>query len=234
MKDRAVLIVEDELLIAETIADILEQGGYTDIKIVSSVEEAKKYMESKKPSVVLTDINLGKNKNGIDLGQEIFTKYKLPFIYITSHTSTAVIEQVKHTHPNGFIVKPFKSQDLLVAVELALFSKSKSAEIDEREIILRVGREDFKIEIERIIWIESENNYCTVYMNGNQRHVVRISLTEIHSHLNNNFLRIHKSYIVNKKYVSSSRFGYISIGNKEIPVGRTYQSYVSEIFRSAI
>ena len=98
------LIVEDELLIAETISDLLKKEGAQNITIVESVEEALSHIETNHTDLVLTDIALGNEQTGIDLGNLLYTKYHIPFIYITSHADKAMINKVKHTRPNGYIV----------------------------------------------------------------------------------------------------------------------------------
>ena len=114
-----ILIVEDELLIAEMIRELLENAGYKNIRTVVSVEEAVEEIENRKPGLVLSDIELGKSRNGIDLGTLLHFTYFIPFIFITSHKSADIINRAKYTHPNAYIVKPFKSEDLLIAIELA-------------------------------------------------------------------------------------------------------------------
>jgi two-component SAPR family response regulator len=118
------LIVEDEFLIAETISEILTNIGCFKIRMVSTVEEAITEIELRKPQIVLTDINLGREKTGIDLGNLLHTKYHIPFIYITSHSSPEILGKAKHTRPNAYIIKPFKNEDLMVAIELALFNST--------------------------------------------------------------------------------------------------------------
>ncbi len=121
-KAKCFLIVEDELLIAEHISGILTKAGYVNNTIAISVDEAIESIEKHRPDMVLTDIALGNQRTGIDLGQLLFEQYKISFIYITSHSSPEILTKAKHTHPNAFLVKPFKKEDLLVAIELALFN----------------------------------------------------------------------------------------------------------------
>ena len=97
------LIVEDEFLIAETISEILKNRGYKKVRLVATIEEAITEIEICKPNMVLTDINLGNQKSGIDLGELLLNKYQIPFIYITSHSSSEILNKAKYTRPNAYI-----------------------------------------------------------------------------------------------------------------------------------
>jgi two-component system response regulator LytT len=226
------LIVEDELLIAETISQFLEKEGCEQIMIVDSVDDAVSFIESNKVDFVLTDIALGKERNGIDLGNLLNTKYYIPFIYITSHADKAMIDKAKHTRPSAYIVKPFKKEDLLIAIELGLYNTNHQplkSEGDE-ELIIKDGRALVRLYHTNILWLEADGNYTTIFLKDNERRVVRITLSELEEQLVANFTRIHKSYIVNRKHVTEMRSGSITINGSELPVGRTYQANL-DIFK---
>jgi DNA-binding LytR/AlgR family response regulator len=228
------LIVEDEFLIAETISEILTNIGCSKIRMVASVEEAVKEIEFSKPQIVLTDINLGREKTGIDLGNLLHTKYHIPFIYITSHSSPEILGKAKHTRPNAYIIKPFKNEDLLVAIELALFNSTDktNTDLDSPELIVKEGRTMVQIDCDHIKFLESDSNYTTINLKDDKRRVVRIPLSELQEQLpNNQFLRIHKSYIVNRKYVNHIKTNSVVLDNIELPVGRSYQQNVVEFFK---
>jgi DNA-binding LytR/AlgR family response regulator len=223
------LIVEDELLIAESIHDILLAAGYEKIRLAESFEEAIKEIGIHKPDIVLTDIALGKEKTGIDLGQLLFSKYHIPFIYITSHSSTEIINKAKHTRPNAYIVKPFKNEDLIVAIELALFNTTinKEAFKEDSEILIKEGRAFVKLASADILWIEVDGNYTTVHLTNGKRRVVRLTILDFEKQLHSDtIIRIHKSFLINKLYVSEIKSGYIVINNHKLPIGRTYQSNI--------
>ena len=227
------LIVEDELLIAETISDFLKKEGAQNITIVESVEEALSHIETNHTDLVLTDIALGNEQTGIDLGNLLYTKYHIPFIYITSHADKAMINKVKHTRPNGYIVKPFKKDDLLVAIELALYNTANAPlkSNENNELIVKDGRALVKLFHENIVWLEADGNYTTIHLINNKRHVIRTTLTEMEEQLpSDNFIRIHKSYVVNKKHVTEVRANNVIIDQKELAIGRTFQQNLVNVF----
>ena len=229
-KEYHILIVEDELLIAEHIAAILHTAGYVNTVIAMSVDEAIKLITEQKPNMVLTDIALGSNRTGIDLGTLLYQQFKIPFIYITSHSSTDMLSKAKYTRPNAYLVKPFKKEDLLVAIELALFSLELSEKPTEtNSLLIKDGHAMARIPYAEILWLEAEGNYTLLYTVNNKKRLVRSVITEIHQQLpKKDFLRIHKSYAVNKKYVTELQTAQIVLGDIKLPVGRTYKELLTE------
>lgn len=120
MKGKTILIVEDEFLIAKDIEGLLLEEGYEVIGFIASVDEAIEIIEKKKPDLVITDISLIGEKDGVDLGRYLISKDTIPFIYLTSHTDKIVMERVKETRPYGFIVKPFKDADVKATIDIVL------------------------------------------------------------------------------------------------------------------
>lgn len=229
-----ILIVEDEFLIAENTAEILERSGYTHIRMASTVEEAMAAIEQEAPTMVLTDIALGQAKTGIDLGALLHEKYKIPFIYITSHSSPEILGKAKHTRPNAYIIKPFKNEDLIVAIELALFNSdtAKEESNDADELLVKEGRAMVRLPHASIMWMEADGNYTTIHVDNQKRRVVRTPISELQEQLpERSFIRIHKSFLVNYKFVNEVRAGSLMIGTTELPIGRTYQDVVGQRFK---
>ena len=228
------LIVEDELLIAEVISDYLKAEGCQNVTIVESVDEAIFELENNKIDFVLTDIALGQEKSGIDLGKIIQTTYKLPFIYITSHTDKVMIEQAKHTMPDAYIVKPFKKEDLIIAIDFAIYNTSNKPlkSNEKKEVIVKEGRALVRLFHENILWLESDGNYTSINLKNDKRRVVRVTLSDLEEQLaSNNFIRIHKSFLVNKIHITEVRANSIIINNNELSVGRTYLQNLVNVFK---
>jgi CheY-like chemotaxis protein len=114
-----ILVVEDELIIALDIKEILEHEGYNVI-INTTVTQAIIAIEEHSLVLVLIDINLNQEKDGVNLGEYLFQKKIVPFIYITSYTDNLTLTRVKDTNPNGFIVKPFRPIDVITTVGIVL------------------------------------------------------------------------------------------------------------------
>ncbi|WP_269223730.1 response regulator transcription factor [Flavobacterium sp. IMCC34518] len=120
MSKPLILVVEDEFLIANDIKNILTDNGYEVIANVSNVAKAKEIINLNKPQLILLDINLIGEEDGIDLGNYLLHLDTIPFLYLTSFADTVTLDRAKKTRPYGFLVKPFKSIDLLTTVSIVL------------------------------------------------------------------------------------------------------------------
>ncbi len=113
-----ILIVEDELVIAEDIRLTIEQAGYEFCGIATSVNRALELVKQQKPRLVLVDIFLKGNLSGLDLAFELNEK-DIPFVYLSANYDHEIMEVAKRTQPYGFVVKPIRKKDLLVAMDIA-------------------------------------------------------------------------------------------------------------------
>ncbi|GAB3573061.1 sigma 54-interacting transcriptional regulator [Hymenobacter daeguensis] len=134
-----VLIVEDEYVIANNLQLILEQAGYGVIGIADSIAEAHALMAETRPDMVLLDIYLKRKERGLDLAKHLFDEH-IPFIYISANDNPSVLEEVKATFPSGYIVKPFRDQDVLMALEIGRYRHAHGVEMALRkEKVLQIA-----------------------------------------------------------------------------------------------
>jgi len=120
-----VLIVEDEPLIADDIKEYLTNVDYCVSAIAYDKSDALEALEQTNPDIAILDINLGNNLDGFLIAEEINKKYRIPFLYLTSYSSSNVIDQAKVTRPQGYIVKPFDEADLFSSLEIALYNHAQ-------------------------------------------------------------------------------------------------------------
>lgn len=120
MEKKKILVVEDEFLIAKGTKYILEEEGYDVIANVDCFDCAVDMIEERQPDLVLIDININGEMDGIALGRYLLNKDDIPFIYVSSYTDKITMERVKDTRPYGFVVKPYKEVDLITTVSLVL------------------------------------------------------------------------------------------------------------------
>lgn len=117
---KKVLIVEDAIIIAEDLAASVEELGYEVVGIVDNAPEAYEAIADKAPDVVLLDINLGTEEDGLDIGKHLNDQLKVPFIFITAFSSKATQEKILALNPKGYLVKPFETEELEAALATAL------------------------------------------------------------------------------------------------------------------
>lgn len=121
MVKKEILIVEDERIVAEDIKNSLQNIGYTIIGIASSGEEAIEKVRKGHPGLVMMDITLNGDMDGIECASHILSHTDVPIVYLTAHADERTLERAKITEPFGYIVKPFETEDLRIAVEMALY-----------------------------------------------------------------------------------------------------------------
>jgi len=121
VKQKQVLIIEDELIIAKDLEDILQGLGYEVPRIIRNGDEAISYLSFHSPDLVLCDITLRGNTDGIDVAMTVSKKKKIPFVFLTSLSDPSTLDRAKLALPFGYIVKPFDDRDIASAVEIAMF-----------------------------------------------------------------------------------------------------------------
>lgn len=120
MSKSKIMIVEDESIIAEDLADSLEDMGYIVVDIVSSGEEAILMAAEKQPHLILMDVILQGEIDGITAAEEIYSSLQIPIIFLTAYSDNQTLQRVKATNPFGYIVKPFEERNLYLTIEIAL------------------------------------------------------------------------------------------------------------------
>ena len=131
MQKTRVMVVEDESIVAKNIQTRLKQLGYIVPVTVSSGEEALEKIESVRPHIVLMDVVLDGEMDGIQTAEVIYNKYRTPVVYLTAYADDETLERAKRSTPFGYIVKPFEVKELKSVIEIALNSYNKLSELRE-------------------------------------------------------------------------------------------------------
>lgn len=125
MKGANILVVEDENIVALSIKNKLELMGYSVVGTASSGEDAVIKADLFYPDLVLMDVMLRGEMDGIDAAGKIREKFDIPVIFLTAYTDDSTLERAKLAEPYGYISKPFKEQDLKSNIEMALHKHEK-------------------------------------------------------------------------------------------------------------
>ena len=115
-----ILVVEDEVIIALDLQKILKKMDYDVPAIANSGIRAIKEAKKHRPDLVLMDIKLQGDVDGIETANELRTRFNIPVIFITAYAEDDMTEQVKPAEPYGYLVKPFNEKELKIALEVAL------------------------------------------------------------------------------------------------------------------
>lgn len=121
MDKTKVLVIENDIVTGLSIKMSLEKLGYDVLKLVDNAIAAKNEIKHNSPQIVLIDIGLQKNSDGIELARYIKEKYNLPFIYLTGHSEDDILNHAKKTEPYGYIVKPFDPMSLHTMIQTSLY-----------------------------------------------------------------------------------------------------------------
>ncbi len=117
----SIVIVEDQALVAEALKMTLEHWGYEVLGIALSGAEAIELIESSRPGLVLMDIMLQGDMDGIEAASIIGERFGVPAVYLTANSDPSTIERIRSTHSYGYLLKPYKDRELQVAVETAVY-----------------------------------------------------------------------------------------------------------------
>ncbi|QQR88054.1 MAG: response regulator [Flavobacteriales bacterium] len=231
-----ILIVEDEPLIAEDLRAHLEELGYEVCAACDNALDAMSEIGSRKPDLLLLDINLGDGADGVQLAERVKAKHGVPFIFVTSHSDKATLERVKPLRPAGFIIKPFDENDLRTQIELALarFANDVEATVAPTDaqrndfviadsIFIREKGKLVKVAIDDIHYAEADDNYVTLHTPA-KKYVITSTLGAVEEKLKSpHHLRIHRSYLVDTRRITAVEEGYVRIGAQSLPVGKTHK-----------
>lgn len=228
----SVLIVEDEFIIVEDIRAALLANGYKVFGVAYSVVQVMELLKKGRPDFALVDITLGNEQHGLEIGRLFHEDLKIPYVYVTSHSDAGTLEKVKLTNPTGYLLKPFKREAIFTAIEVALsnFDNRQNAGRPDGNIIFRKGEEKTKVLFSEILFMESDGNYThvqTVTARFTERKNLKEMLDDLSAHP---FVRVHKSFAVNKNKIRNFTRERISMGEYDVPVGRAYYDELKQLF----
>lgn len=134
---KKILIVDDEAIVVETIRVLLAQMHYAACGSASSVEEALEMVAISRPDLVLMDVNLGHDQEGIQAARTIRDRFDIPVVFVTAYADESTVERATRSHPFGYVVKPFDKRDLQVAIQVALHGHELEQNLRRSEEALR-------------------------------------------------------------------------------------------------
>ena len=236
MKALKILIVEDEVFIAETIKMYLEERNHEVIGAAISYEEAFQEYNLRRPDLVLLDIRLYGTKSGIDFAAYIKEQINgPPFVFLSSQNDQKILEQALETNPYGYLTKPFYKESLWTSIESA-YQLYTSRNTNDSVVIITDGRKNHLIKISNIVCIEADHVYSMIIMTSGEKLTVRKSMQQILDLANNaNLINCHRSYIINTQHVREWNQDNITMDNNQsIPISRGRKEEVLNIISQNI
>ena len=162
-----ILVIEDEYVLAVGLKEELKQFGYNVVSIIDSGEEAIQQIQELSPDIIILDIMLSGEIDGIDSAQKIQSNYDIPIIYLTAYANDDILERAKNTKPFGYLVKPVKREELHATIEMALYKHREDKKIRELNDLLQKELSERKQAEERLnrFFNISSNLICIVGIN---------------------------------------------------------------------
>lgn len=213
-----ILIIEDSVSFALELEIKLVQLGHTVVgPPIDNAEEALRVIKTTSPDLIMMDIHLNGQERGTELAERI-KHFSIPIIFMTSYKEDEYYQEAKKAFKFAYLIKPFEDSELENTLDL-LYQDNTTQEI----IFLKKGEDFHKVRIEDILFIKSEGNYCTLYLEGKTKFINRVSLSSIESLFKaKEFLRPHRSYLVNVHKIDTVRLSdsVINIQEYQIPITR--------------
>ena len=236
-----VLVVEDESIVSKDIQHSLKKLGYNVVGAASTGEKAIDLVGTENPDIILMDIMLKGDINGIEAAEVIKSSYAIPIIFLTAYADESTLSKAKITEPYGYILKPFKEIDLHTTIEMAIYKHGKEQQIvKERDLLYSLagskdGGKDFifvktnsklvKLKTDDIYYIEALKDYVVIHTNDT-RYTIHSTMKDIEAKMGKeDFLRVHRSFIVRLDKISTIDYPNLMIEkmDKIIPIGGSYR-----------
>lgn len=242
MYPASVLIIDDDELYRLDLEMALSDYKYDIWLSTGSSEKVilKLAEETSKPDVLLIDIRLKENQNGIDLAERL-KKEKIPFIFLTAFPEETQFQEALQIGPSAYFVKPVKALELHHAIQLAINTPQRedNSSITENDNIKQTlnlkDKDNFlhEVPIELIYAVESYGNFLFFYTQNN-RYMMRKTLKEMTAVLQDHgFIRIHRRYLIAIRYWEKKLplGSDIVVSGQKFPIGRTYRSNLQDILK---
>ncbi|MEL6864899.1 MAG: response regulator [Bacteroidota bacterium] len=227
MSQYRILIVEDEILIADNIKRFLNKKGYSVVGIAISFEEAVALYIEEKPDLVLLDIKLSGLQTGIDVAQFIQDQENpKPFIFLTSQMDRSNVSEAKRTLPEAYLSKPLRKESLYATIEIVMH-KYRQAHNEAPTIPLFDGNQHYLIAIDDILYLQADHIYLKIFRSGDKPIIQRSSMKDFLDQLPaGQFIQTHRSFAINRKHLSGWDSQNIYLGEVAIPISRARRKEV--------
>lgn len=221
---KKILIVEDEEELAVNISEILTDLDYNVARIVDNAKDALAFLEHNPVDLVLMDIMIKGDLDGIDLAYKVREIYEIPIVFSTAYSGTEYLERISSDIHEGYLMKPFTVDSLKTAVFFGLkrFEERKASPKETPKGSLKVMDKGYLVPIpfSEILYLKADGLYTKIFTKV-KSYLVRDILKSFDEKLpGEQFFRVHKSFLVNVSHVSSFNAKKLNLGETAIPIRR--------------
>ena len=236
MDKPSVFIVEDEVIISADLAMQLSKAHYQVLGTVDTGQKALAFLKEQQPDIVIMDVQLKGDLDGIDVANQVNKLYDIPVIFLTSNTDTATFNRARLSFPHAFLSKPFRIKDVIHSIQIALESQEERPDDDLEfltdRVFIRNGELLEKVLYDDILFIEADGAYTKI-ITAKKQFLLSQTLKKTEARITSDkLIRIHRSYMVNIRNVDSISEGYLYIRKYKIPVSRSLRDTVIRLFKT--
>jgi two-component system, response regulator PdtaR len=247
-----ILVVEDEAIVAMALADKLEAEGYQIVGIANNGLKAIELFEQNQVDLLLCDINIKGDFDGIETVTRMIVIKPIPVIYLTAFSDIETVERAKKTFPAAYVTKPYNIINLRIAIEMAIhnfverinpekkstinanFQEKENSKVNifqiDNHVFIKQGYQFVKVSLNDILILEADDIYTT-FITTEKKYAFRMSLTNVLEKLNfSKISRVHRSFAVNTNHIASFNDFELVIGNHSVPIGKSYKNDFMKLF----
>lgn len=243
MKNKTIIIVEDEPIIAADLQDRLTDLGYEVMAIADSGEKVLQIVRQQSPDLILMDVHLAGELDGVETALRLRKMTTAALIFLTSNSDDATFSRARQAKPQAYISKPFRGRDLVHAIELAIggpsaqpASKRLATSLVQQEdptqtskdrLFIKVKERLIRLMFTDILYLKADDYYCRVYTED-RNYLATKTLKKVSAQLPADapFFRCHRSYVINLNRITEIGETYVFFGKHKVPLSRSKRAEI--------
>jgi DNA-binding LytR/AlgR family response regulator len=237
MNKLKILLLEDEVLTARDIEEQLTEVGYFVCGIARSYEEAMELYQQHIPDLLLLDIKIQGKRDGIDLARTINSFSQVPVIFLTGNEDQETLARAKKTLPVAFILKPFRPNEFITNVDLAVSNFVRSQRLHNPSVVDAIflparDKGHIKVPVEDISYIKGDGAYVKVYTSDQEVLDVATNLSTFMRQISlSHFARVSRNHVINIQHLTKLDQSHVWVGDIKLSIGSGYRKELKQSLR---
>lgn len=230
LEDDPIDCIKIEIMITQFTSS---QYNFKLVKTFEKLETLTNFLETHTVDIIISDIFTQKRATGIELLKKLKNNI-IPIILITQSHNPEVFQEAKEYRNIHYLIKPFHQFTLQSIIESAInayHEEKKNTSLNKKYLFLK-GKSDNidKIRLDEILFLETDGNYCFLHV-VNRKYILKKSLNKIlQEDLDDNFIRIHHRFAVNKLYIQIVRLNSLEVmGKIDLPIGKSFKKMINDL-----
>jgi DNA-binding LytR/AlgR family response regulator len=244
MEKIKIIIVEDELIIAESMSLTLSKEGYEVIASFDNGTEAIELVKKTSVDIVILDIAISGHLDGIETAKKIKEIEDVAVIFLSNLHDKKTLERAKAIRPDNYLLKPFTPNQLFISISNAIYNRSQNHEsqlnTDQKEnnedgltflkddLFIKNNNGGYKkYHVSEILFIKADRSYSYIFLENGEELLLTVDMKKLDTRINHpNFIKAHRSFIVNIANISEIKGNVIVLGKHEIGMTAGYKDNI--------